>query len=84
MDNLKDSILTAKENNTLSPLQVKQYEIQLEWLKNDLVPDLETLVFSKGLVQPREDRSYFILQTGIQVGSENTLMLRILTIQTTF
>ena len=67
LENLKESISKAKEKNTLTPLQAEQYKIQLEWLDKNPVPNLETIIFSKGVVNPLDGRSYFIMQTGVQV-----------------
>ncbi|TDL18468.1 alcohol oxidase [Rickenella mellea] len=56
----------AKESPNLTPLQRKQFEIQLEWLKKGENATLETLVFSRGLVNPQEGSSYFMVMAGLQ------------------
>ncbi|KAF8874570.1 hypothetical protein CPB84DRAFT_1797366 [Gymnopilus junonius] len=63
---LKDLISAAKQSNTLTPLQIEQYHVQLRWLEKERVPDLETIIFSKGIVAPEPGRSYFGMLTGIQ------------------
>ncbi|KAF8874567.1 GMC oxidoreductase-domain-containing protein [Gymnopilus junonius] len=69
MKSLKDSISAAKESNSLTPLQIEQYQVQLKWLEKNPVPNLETMIFSKGLVAPVAGRSYFVMLTGVQVFS---------------
>jgi len=66
LDALKQSISKSKELGELTPLQEKQYEIQLDWLSKNSVPNLETIVFSKALAMPEQGRSYFAMLVGNQ------------------
>lgn len=63
LERLEESI----KNGQLTPLQKAQYEIQIAWMKAGEVPDMEVVLFSKGLVMTEPDKSYFVVMAGIQV-----------------
>jgi hypothetical protein len=67
VEDLKASIAKAREDKTLTSLQDEQYKIQLEWIEDKAVPNMETIILSQGFVQPQEGKSYFIMSTSIQV-----------------
>jgi hypothetical protein len=57
----------SSKKGDLTPLQKAQYDIQLAWLKEGKVPDLEIGLFSRGFVMPEPDKTYFVVMAGIQV-----------------
>lgn len=67
LEALEISISDKKARGQLTPLQEAQYGVQLTWLKDDSIADTETVVFTKGIVEPEMDKSYFVMATGMQV-----------------
>ncbi|KAA1478268.1 alcohol oxidase [Dentipellis sp. KUC8613] len=66
----KSALISAFNASTqvagTTPLQALQYEIQAGWLQEDDVPQVEVLVFSKGLISPADDQVYTTLLGGFQ------------------
>ncbi|TFY57491.1 hypothetical protein EVG20_g8527 [Dentipellis fragilis] len=60
---------TSTQTAGVTPLQALQYEIQAGWLQEDVVPQVEVLVFSKGIISPADDQVYTTLLGGFQVRS---------------
>ncbi|KAF8206842.1 hypothetical protein K438DRAFT_1963154 [Mycena galopus ATCC 62051] len=55
-----------KSQGLLNKLAMRQYSIQLDWLKEGRLPHLEFILFSMGLVKPDPDASYFMMTAGLQ------------------
>lgn len=55
------------ENMPLTPMQRVSYGIQLSWLVNPTIPQVEVITLSKGLIAPANGTSYLSMLTGIQV-----------------
>ncbi|PPR05909.1 hypothetical protein CVT26_008801 [Gymnopilus dilepis] len=66
LDSLHRWFAEARDKNELSPLQIAQYQIQSKWLEENSTPNLETIVFSKGVIAPEEGKAYFTMLTGLQ------------------
>jgi hypothetical protein len=50
-----------------TPLQLKQYGIQRDWLLKSTVPQIETIKLTKGLIAPAAGESYMTILMGSQV-----------------
>ncbi|KAF7377009.1 GMC oxidoreductase [Mycena sanguinolenta] len=59
-------IAVKKSKGLLNELAIHQYSTQLDWLKRGRLPHMEFVLFSRGLVKPDPDGSYFIITTGLQ------------------
>lgn len=68
---IEAAIALEKGKGDLNPLALQQYAIQLDWLKTGTgkgsVPHIEFVLFSRGLVKPDPEASYFVLSSGLQV-----------------
>ncbi|KAJ6589232.1 hypothetical protein B0H19DRAFT_1058267 [Mycena capillaripes] len=63
---IEDKISARKREGPLNEGVVKQDLIQLDWLKQASLPHLEFILFSRGVVKPEPEESYFMLSTGLQ------------------
>ncbi|KAJ7112908.1 alcohol oxidase [Mycena epipterygia] len=67
---IEEAIALEKGKGDLNPLALQQYAIQLDWLKTGTgkgsVPHVEFVLFSRGLVKPDPDASYFVVSSGLQ------------------
>ncbi|KAJ7499635.1 alcohol oxidase [Mycena latifolia] len=60
------AIAIEKNQGSLNELAGAQLSIQLDWLKHATVPQLEFILFSRGLVNPEPGESYFVMSAGLQ------------------
>jgi len=66
IEELEGDIAVMRSDGLLNELVIRQYSIQLDWLKQATLPHLEFLIFSQGRVKPNRDGNYFILSAGLQ------------------
>ncbi|KAF8643365.1 hypothetical protein AX16_009093 [Volvariella volvacea WC 439] len=57
--------LNQVDRSTLTPLQQRQWDLQLQWLTSGSVPQVEQILFSKGFIA-EDGVSYFSVLSGIQ------------------
>lgn len=70
---IEANIAAKKSKGLLTELAIHQYSIQLDWIKQGRLPHMEFVLFSRGLVKPDPDGSYFIITTGLQVRFPNRI-----------
>jgi len=79
---LAQDVQQLLQQPSLTPLQKKQYPILQQWLKGTDVPQVEVIIFSKGLIDPADGSSYMTMASGIlhplsrgtvHIGSSNPL-----------
>lgn len=68
----------ASSSPSLNGLQQKQLSVHSEWLNDGVVPQIELLVFSKGLVSPLAGESYVTILAGLEVSDYNLLKVQLI------
>jgi hypothetical protein len=63
--NLTLALQQLLRQSNLTPLQRTQYTILQQWLKGTVVPQVEIVLFSKGLINPANGSSYMAMASGI-------------------
>jgi hypothetical protein len=64
-ENLTQAVQQLLQQSNLTPLQRMQYSILQQWLMGIVVPQVEIVLFSKGLINPANGSSYMAMASGI-------------------
>ena len=62
---LVSELKTVQSSSGLTALQRAQYKIQLQWLEDGLVPQVEYIAKSNGLINPANNTKYLVVMQGL-------------------
>ncbi|EIM81801.1 alcohol oxidase [Stereum hirsutum FP-91666 SS1] len=66
MDTLKSAFLNSASQGSPSPFLAAEYDIQRQWINQTTVPQVETILFAKGVISPNNNESYITVLAGLQ------------------